>query len=209
MKNNLRNIFTYGVSLLLPIIAQTATADAPDNVYVRSIAYAGSGCPAGSVAENISPDLKAFTLLFDNYIAEVGPGIPAREKRKNCQINVDLAFPQGWSYTIFTVDYRGFMSLEARVTGLQKSSYYFQGSRATASLQSTFRGPTDEDYQVRDTLGLNALVWSPCGANRALNINTQIRVDNSRNRRGLGLATLDSIDGQLQQIYGIRWRRCS
>lgn len=208
MKNTLRNYLVCSASLLLPAIAQTALADTPDYVSVRSIAYAGSGCPAGSVAENISPDLQAFTLLFDNYIAEVGPGVSAREKRKNCQINIDLDFPQGWSYTIFTVDYRGYMSLENKVVGTQKSSYYFQGSRATASLQSVFRGPYDNDYQIRDTLGLSAVVWSPCGASRALNINTQVRVDNNRNRRGFGLATIDSIDGQLAHIYGIQWRRC-
>lgn len=208
MKPSLRKCLTAAVTLLMPMIAESAFADAPSYVRVRSINYAGSGCPAGSVAQNVSPDKQAFTLLFDSYIAEAGQGVSAREKRKNCQVNLDLDFPQGWSFTVFTVDYRGYVSLDNKVTGIQKSSYYFQGQGRTASLQTTMKGPYDNDYQIRDTLGLNAMVWSPCGASRSLNINTQVRVDNSRNRRGYGLMTLDSLDGQLQHIYGIKWKRC-
>jgi hypothetical protein len=70
------------------------------------------------------------------------------------------------------------------------------------------RGPLDQNYQIRDTLGLTALVWSPCGAQRALNINTEIRTENTANPSGHGLMTTDSIDGEVKLIYGIQWRRC-
>ena len=181
---------------------------APSYAKVRSITYAGSGCPAGTVAENLSGDLKAFTLLFDDYIAEAGQGISFREGRKNCQINVDLEFPSGWSYSVIDVDYRGYVSLDRRVKATQKSSYYFQGNRRTTHLQTNMYGPLDKDYQVSDKVGLDAQIWSPCGAVRSLNINTQVRVNNRRNRRGEGLITLDSLDGALTHVYGIQWRRC-
>jgi hypothetical protein len=193
---------------LAGVVATQANADAPAYVRVRKIAFAGSGCPAGTVAQNISPDRQAFTLLFDSYIAQVGPGVPFTEKRKNCQINVDLDFPNGWSYTLMTLDYRGYVALEAKVTGLQQSKYYFQGSAATATLRSPFKGPMDQDYQIRDTLGLSAVVWSPCGASRALNINSELRLDNSQAPGRQGLLTNDSIDGELKLIYGFRWNRC-
>lgn len=193
---------------LLVGLSVPAMADAPDYVLVRNIAYAGSGCPAGSVAQNIAPDLQAFTLLFDDYVAEVGPGVSFVQRRKNCQLNIDLDFPQGWSFSILTVDYRGYVALEQRVTGLQQSSYYFQGQVATARLNTPMVGPMDRDFQIRDTLGINAVVWSPCGASRALNINTEIRLSNSRNPLGFGVMTTDSIDGAVQLIYGFQWRRC-
>jgi hypothetical protein len=186
-----------------------AFADVPDYVKLRSIAFAGSGCPAGSVAGNVSQDLTAFTLLFDQYIAEVGPGVPFSEKRKNCQLNIDFDFPQGWSYSLLTLDYRGYVSLDPRVTGTQQSSYYFQGQFTTARLRTPMVGPIDQDYQIRDVLGLSSVVWSPCGATRSLNINSEIRLDNSRNRLGRGLMTTDSIDGNVKLIYGIQWRRCT
>lgn len=185
-----------------------ALADAPDYVRVRSIVYAGTGCPAGSVAENVSPDKTALTLLFDSYVAEVGPGVPLNQKRKNCSINIDLQFPQGWSFTVATFDYRGYTSLQRNVKGLQKSIYYFQGQGQQASLETPMRGPIDRDYQIRDTLGLVAEVWSPCGASRSLNIKSEVRLDNSAAPRASGLMTVDSIDSTFTTIYGLKWKRC-
>jgi hypothetical protein len=183
--------------------------DPPPWVRIRGLSWAGSGCPAGTVAENLAPDFRAFTLLFDAYVAEIGPGLPLSQSRRNCQILVDLDFPQGWSYSVFTVDYRGFADLEPGVSGVQQSAYYFQGEFRTARLQTTLNGPRVSDYQLRDSLGLGALVWSPCGAQRALNINSAVRVANHSGRpHARGMMTTDSIDGTVVHIYGLQWRRC-
>jgi hypothetical protein len=185
-------------------------ADPPDWVRIRSISWAGSGCPAGSVAENLAPDFQAFTLVFDSYVAEIGPQLPLSLSRRNCQILIDLDFPQGWSYSVFNVDYRGFINLEPGVWGVQQSAYYFQGEFRTARLHTTLYGPSVSDYQIRDSLGLDALVWAPCGAHRALNINSAARVVNgSGDLDARGLLTTDSIDGKVTHIYGLQWRRCS
>jgi hypothetical protein len=205
---SLKSILKVCAPLLALAVSSSAFAEAPPYVRVRNISYAGSGCPAGSVAGNTSPDRQAFTLLFDSYIAEVGPGIPLNQKRKNCQLNIDLDFPSGWSYTIFSVDYRGYVALERNVKGTQQSSYYFQGQGRTATLKTVMNGPIDQNYQIRDTLGLTATVWSPCGAQRALNINSQLILDNARAPRASGLLTTDSIDGELKLVYGIQWQRC-
>ena len=197
----------YLVPAFLFVTGSTAFAQSPNEVRIDSISYAGSGCPAGSVAENLSDDYRAFTLLFDSYFAELGPLVPRSDNRKNCRINVDLSFPQGWSFSIVELDYRGYVSLDRNVSAVQQSDYYFQGQRGSARLTSSFYGPEDRDYEFRDTLGVTASVWSPCGANRALNISTQVRLA-SRDRRASGLITLDSIDGQVTHIYGLRWRRC-
>lgn len=189
------------------ILSANAFADAPSYVSIKDIKYAGSGCPAGSVAKNVSPDRDAFTLLFDSYIAEVGPGVRASEKRKNCQINVTLDFPNGWTYTIAKIDYRGYASLEGGVTGVQKVSYYFQGDAKTGSLETLFRGPLDKDYHIRDTLGVASEVWSPCGAKRALNINSQIRLDQKK-KNAVGILTTDSVDVVVTTIYNLKWQRC-
>lgn len=198
-----------GAGLVLSMLAGSAFAadPHPEYVHVKKIAFAGTGCPAGSVAGNISSDAKAFTLLFDQFVAETGPGIPLAFARKNCALNVDLEFPNGWSYAILDVDYRGYVQLDAGATAEQKSSYYFQGDAKTATLTTTARGPLAKDYHIRDSLGLEALVWSPCYASRSLNINAQVRTAAS-NRNARGLITIDSIDGELTHVYGIRWRKC-
>ncbi len=206
MLSALKNLVKFGAPVAVMAFASVANAQAPSHVRIRSISYAGSGCPAGTVSQNVAPDLKAFTLLFDSYIAEVGPGIPLNQSRKNCQVAVDLDFPQGWSYSLMTVDYRGYAALDAGVRGEQSAAYYFQGQSATARLGTTFSGPTARDYQIRDTLGITALVWSPCGLSRALNMNTQVRLSAPAGRRGM--LTTDSIDGQITHVYGIQWQRC-
>jgi len=197
------------VAFLFILISSASTALAsPPWAYIRSMTHAGTGCPAGTVAENLALDRKAFTLIFDAFVAEGGPGVPFRDRRKNCHILIDLQFPQGWTYSIFTVDYRGYASLDREVRGIQQSSYYFQGQQLGPRFRTRLTGPYDGDYQRRDTLGISALAWSRCGMRRALNINAQVIVNNRYNRRGEGVMTLDSIDGQIRHIYGIMWKRC-
>ncbi|TWW08491.1 hypothetical protein E3A20_23810 [Planctomyces bekefii] len=203
------SILSQIAGLTLALVGGTAQAlELPSYVHLRSISHAGSGCAAGTVAENVSADGQAFTLLFDSYIAQIGPGVPLTEKRKNCQINLDLDFPQGWSFTIASIDYRGYGSLQRGVTGLQKATYYFQGDARQVSGQTTFSGPFDQDYQARDQIGLIAEVWSPCGATRALNINSQVRLDNTRSPRSSGILTVDSIDGSFVTVFNLKWKRC-
>lgn len=149
-----------------------------------------------------------FTLLFDSYIASTGPGTRITDTRKNCQLNVGMHIPQGWQYSIVTVDYRGYVNLEPRVRATQVSTYYFAGELLQASARSALVGPLEQNYVFRDNVGFDAVVWSPCGEQRNLNINTEIRVDNSQSRSSAGIITTDSIDGKIKQIYYLRWRRC-
>jgi Domain of unknown function (DUF4360) len=173
-------------------------------VRIRNISWAGSGCPAGAVAVGLAPDFSASTLSFNSFVAEIGPGVSPSSSRRNCQILVDLDFPQGWSYSLADVDCRGSANLDPGVSGVQESVYSFQGGSHTGRLQTTLNGPRVGDYQIRDTLGLEALVWSPCGDQRALNINSSVRLENhsgNPNARGMMSA--------VEHMYSLQWRRCS
>ncbi|KAI5790591.1 secreted protein [Peziza echinospora] len=181
----------------------------PAEVYIQSISYGGTGCPQGSVGTSLSNDRHTFTLIFDVYVATVGPGIAVAEGRKNCQINVNLHYPGGFQYSLFTADYRGFVELDAKVTGLQKATYYFAGSSAQASTETTFTGPISKDYLIHDEIPFSSTVWSPCGAVEALNINSQIRLDNTANKTANGYLTSDSIDGHVTFIVGVQWQACT
>src|SRR5690606_5732798 len=83
----------------------------PREVYVHSISYGGSGCPQGSVGSSFSNDRKSFTLIFDSFVAYSGAGVPITEARKNCQLNINLRLPNGFSYSVASFDYRGYVSL--------------------------------------------------------------------------------------------------
>lgn len=208
MTHFIKRVFSMVVIGMSFAAATPALADSPEYVRLRNITYNGTGCPRNTVAGNISQDRQAFTLLFSEYYAEVGPGVPFNQKRKNCQLLLDFDYPRGWSFSILTVDVRGYAALDRGVKATQQTSYYHQGEFKTATLKTVINGEYDANYQLRDVLPLEGQAWSPCSAQRAVNLNTQVILDNSRNSRGRGLITVDSIDTSTTLIYGVRWRRC-
>lgn len=185
--------------------ALLATSAYADSIAIRGITYAGSGCPAGSVHPNVSADRQAFSLIFDELVAEAGPGIPKTEGRKNCAITVDLRYPAGWSYALKRVDLAGTLALDEGTAGTQEVSAWFQGQAQTTKVRSDFHGPELRDYQISDEIGEDALAWSPCGTQRALNINTSVRV--SAEDDAHALMTLDGHEFPFGTFRFV-WRRC-
>jgi hypothetical protein len=193
-----------GIAAAVPTVQDSP----PNGVTINSINYGGSGCPQGTVSQFISDDRTTFTLIFDQYIANVGPGTNIADARKNCQINVDFHYPGGYQFSIYKQDYRGYVKLDNGVNGLQKSTFYFSGTENQVSTSTNFAGPMDKDYLITDTVPFDSTVWSPCGKDGALNINTQVRVDNSGRSGGQGQLTTDSIDGKVSFVFGMSWRKC-
>jgi hypothetical protein len=171
---------------------------------VNSISYGGTGCPQGSVGSSFSSNRQSFTEIFDQFIASTGPGVPVTEGRRNCQQNVNVRIPQGFSYSVSTFDYRGYVQLSAGMSAEQKSVYYFQGEVAQASAGSRFSGPVAKDYLARDTLGIVA--WMFCGRVVPVNINSQVRIIGPSSLPGQ--ITTDSIDGKIKHIFGFQYRQC-
>lgn len=183
----------------------------PKSVFIEGIDYAGSGCKAGSAAVSHADDFQTFTLSFDSYVANIGPGVPFTDKRKNCNLNVKLHYPPGFQYTLYTIDYTGFADLQKGINANQQSQYWFAGFNQKATLQTTFYGPLTKTYTFTDTLANEAWVWSPCGASTTLNINTQLLLT-STDPKSSGLITTDvtdiSVKTKQRYTYGINWRRC-
>ena len=113
------------------------------------INYNGSGCPIGTVAENVAPAKDAFTLTFSEYIAEAGPGFSPRDGRKNCQLTLTLKVPSGWQYSIGDFDYRGFVALDQGMRAQYRTSYYFQGDANTSNFNNDIWGEKFDDFSPR------------------------------------------------------------
>ncbi|KJK54882.1 DUF4360 domain-containing protein, partial [Saccharothrix sp. ST-888] len=130
--------------------------------------------------------------------------------RKNCQLNLDVHVPQGFTYAIAAADYRGFAHLEPGTTGTEKANYYFQGSPQTSSLSHEFKGRLDDSWQATDTVGVASLVYAPCGERRNFNINTELRVSagTSDPSRTTSFMTMDSTDGSINTTYHLAWKQC-
>ena len=112
------------------------TSPNASQVQITGMTYAGTGCPANSAAYALSADLTTMTVLMSQYVASIGTGVAITESRKNCQLNLQLHYPSGFQYSIFSADYRGYAYLDPGVTGQQQSTYYFSGQTAQVSLHS-------------------------------------------------------------------------
>ena len=178
----------------------------PSDVKINSIAYGGTGCPQGSVAAVFNQDRSQVTFLYDEFIASAGPKIPTPEARRFCQIAADIQVPQGWSFSLATVDYRGYADLPSGGVGSQTASYYFQSSTQETTFKSNIYGPTRKDYLFTDRVPVETVVWSECNASAALNLKTSVQV--SVPHGSSGMLTTDSADVKVKQVYGVQWRRC-
>jgi hypothetical protein len=168
--------------------------------------YGGTGCPAGTASVSVSPDNLSLSILFDQYVVEAG-GSKSFD-RKNCNIAIPVKVPQGYSVSVFAIDYRGFIGLPAGGRAQLAVNYFLAGDGAGIRTQKTFTGPVSSDYVKSDSLGLQAIVWSGCGASTNLRANTTMLVQ-SNSRRQQAMATVDSADVQAGLIYHLQWRRCN
>ncbi|ESK94238.1 secreted protein [Moniliophthora roreri MCA 2997] len=165
--------------------------------------------PTGRSTFSMGYQHTAVTITFSAFEASVGPDISITEGRKNCQVSLNVHVPQGFSFAIVDVDYRGFYQLDDKVKGFHDAVYYFQGQLVQSEATSTLVGPiAGKNYVYRDEFNLTPTIYSPCGEDTVLNINSQVRVDNTANRKGYGFITDDSIDASITQTFNFQWLQC-
>jgi hypothetical protein len=200
-----------GSALMGSSSASVVVTDPPDDkIVIDLVSVIGSGCPQGTTAVAVSPDNTAFTVTYSDYLAQVGVGAKPTDWRKNCQLNIIVHVPQGFTYAIASVDYRGFAALQPGSYVIQRAGYYFQGSPETHYTQNRFDGPKEDNWQKTDVTGLDALVYAPCGELRNFNINTELRVyaGSSDPKTTTSFFTIDSVDGELETTYHFAWKKC-
>ncbi|MGP3967671.1 DUF4360 domain-containing protein [Streptomyces sp. 6N223] len=182
----------------------------PDQMAIDLLTVNGSGCEPGTAAVAVNEDNTAFTVTYSDYLAMVGVGAGATDFRKNCQLNLAVKVPSGFTYAIASVDYRGYASLAEGATGIEKASYYFQGSEETDEWTHSFPGPMEDNWSVTDITDLESLVWAPCGEIRNFNINTELRVNagTSDTSSTTSFMTMDSTDGEIETTYHVAWKEC-
>lgn len=181
------------------------TGPDPKHVWVESVTATGDGCPLGPTGQTFSVDRSGFTLLFDQFTAAKGPGIPATAASKTCQVRLNLKVPQGWQYSIGTIDYRGNVSLPKKMKATHETTYYFDGDGDFASADTTFVGPASTDYLIRDTLPFSTVVWSACDQTRPLTITTQLSLKGGTE---LGQISTGTVDGKIRFVLGLHWKPC-
>jgi hypothetical protein len=190
----------------LALITSSLSAFAQDTIQLGNPAYGGNGCPSGTASATLSPDGSSLSIIFDQFVTEAGPAAGRTIDRKSCNIAVPVFVPNGLSISVIAVDYRGYVGLPAQSSARLTAEYFFAGSQGTR-FQQDFIGRTDQDYLFTNQMGVQAMVWSPCGADVNLRVNAAMMVRNTN--RGLdAVATVDSADINAGLIYRIQTRRC-
>jgi hypothetical protein len=197
---------------LSAVVAPTAAADSPpgDRITVDVVTVNGSGCPAGTSATAVAADNTAFTVTYSDFLAQVGVGAEPTDFRKYCQLNQRVNYPQGFTFGIAQADYRGFAHLEAGARGLERANYYFQGTSPTEVRSHSFSGPMSDDWQTTDRTDVASIVFAPCGEQRNLNVNTELRVyaGTSDPRKTTSFMSMDSTDGSVRTTFHFSWKKC-
>ncbi|GHG30771.1 MULTISPECIES: DUF4360 domain-containing protein [Amycolatopsis] len=201
-----------GAMILSTLVApfDSSVASAPSEKITLDIkTINGSGCPAGTAdaSADVAADNTSFTVHYRNFTAKAGGGASALEARKNCQINVLVHVPQGFTYAIAEAEYRGFAHIESGASALEQANYYFTGTAPTARVRHTFPGPFHGVWRASDVTDVAELVFAPCGESRNLNINAELRAD-AGSSSGSSFIEMDSEHASVDTIYHFAWKTC-
>ncbi|OJF93968.1 DUF4360 domain-containing protein [Pararhizobium antarcticum] len=112
-----------------------------------SPAQAADGCAPGTSSTVTSPDGNATSVLFDDF--SVGAGGTAGIARATTTCNLSIAVTQPKGYSVFAVDYRGFVTVENGQTATITSGK--PGEQKT--IRTNIDGATQEDFQTGEQIG--------------------------------------------------------
>jgi hypothetical protein len=191
---------------LLLAFALIGTSALADDIRLGQPAYGGNGCPAGTASAALSPDQKTLSILFDQYQVEAGRTSGRSLDRKSCNIAIPVHVPQGYSISLFKVDYRGFNSLPSGAHSRLNVNYFFAGQKGPVYTKDFF-GEQNQNYFLTNDIAAESTIWSPCGIDTNLRVNSDLMVQ-SNNYGQQALSTVDSTDIKAGLIYHVQWKRC-
>jgi len=186
-------------------IVSLSFADIPNDIRLGTPNYGGSGCPINSATVTLSPDAPSLSILFDTYITEAG-GTNARIARRTCNIAIPVHVPQGYSISIFSIDYRGFNSLPLGAYSRYTVEYFFAGARGPI-LERTFQGLLNSNYFIHHDFSAEALIWSRCGDSVILRASISMLVETNAALEP-AFATVDSVDVDAGITFHLQWKDC-
>jgi hypothetical protein len=179
----------------------------PNEVSIAKVTWAGTGCPPGSAIADLGEDATLLSISFSKYVAQVGKNTQPADARRNCNVRVTLHYPQGYTYTVATTDFRGHASIPGQCKGTLGASYFFSGQQQTAKAEQNFWPVQDRDYTVTTNVATQSLVWAKCGVTGPLfNINSFAQVEcNPKKEAYLGVDTQDT---KFNMKLHIQWKKC-
>ncbi|MEU4623423.1 DUF4360 domain-containing protein [Actinoplanes sp. NPDC023801] len=169
------NVLAAGSAFLASLVMSASAAPAPPpggKTTVKVVSALGSGCPAGSGGAKALPGKGSFTVAFPDFTASSGGD--ALERRKNCQLLLDVRVPRGYTYAVSRVTVHGSGKLGPAGRADLTTQLYFQGHSETDGLRHEINGPLNGKWQRDDRISPKARQFRPCGENRYLAVNVSL-----------------------------------
>ncbi len=190
------------IAIFITMLSSTAWPQ--DQITIDSVSHSGRGCPPGSVAVDFSEDKEAFTLIFSDFIATTDS---IEDQRKGCDISFIMNTPRNWGFSIYGIQFRGGAILEKDSRGYQDAAFIFDGNRTGRIGAMELEGEYFDSYERAIQVPLTDFKWFGCQERKVkLRIRTGIKVE--ADELSQALMTIDSIDGDSAQTFGLQWRRC-
>ena len=169
--------------------------------------FNGNGCDRYNTAVSLTPSGQGVSILFDEFIVSSGGDPNSRFDVKNCNISIPVHIPNGYSVSVFSVDYRGFAVVPRWGHVGFSANYYFAGQAGKAS-ERVFEYPFEDDFLIRHQVRDGKFVWSRCGKDTTLRADTHLRAKGN-NYGDETQAGVDSIDVTGAIEYHLKFRRCN
>lgn len=196
--------FVRAALLATAMTPAAAFADGPDpsQIVVEGLFYNGSGCAAGTVAANLSPDRQAVTLLFDSFDVATDA-----IRTKICTLNFRMRVPPRWSFALFSVDSRGYASATTNASGYHNLMYRLGGSPLRTLGTIELKGEYNGDYVRHAEIPVQSTQWSSC-LSTIQNVGITIQTGVRSGPGGTAMMTVDSLDSELRHQIGLKWKHC-
>jgi hypothetical protein len=196
---------TVAACAVLALAATGPVAHADPGVSVKTVSYAGPGCPVGSVAASLAADASNVNVAFDSLVAIAGEGIPIDENRKTCVTTITLQLPRNaMQFAVQQAEFRGYVDLDAKVTAQMKSTVYTPRTEPLDFL-GVWEGALTEDFQVTDAADKSVYSINE-GDTVSFELVTDVRADNSKNTKGQGFLANGTASKQTTVVLGLQWR---
>ncbi|MFZ3231087.1 MAG: DUF4360 domain-containing protein [Pseudobdellovibrio sp.] len=196
------------------VLALSSTVLA-QNVVIRGVRLAGSGCSEATSSATITPDGQVLSLLFDNYGIEIGQGSSnpqATTLQKQCRVLIDVDVPAGVQYALQQTDYRGFAAVPASAVATHRFTQIISNQPVPSLREATITGPTSGNYAVSVVQKPGRLIYSSCNQRtQTIELLSQLSVMYLQNTidRTMAMINLDSIDTGLSTKFKLSWRHCN
>jgi hypothetical protein len=176
--------------------------------------FSGNRCSANNSSVTLTPDKKALSILFSEFITQVGTEVGVLHARELCRVRIPIRIPRGVQVAIVKTDTRGFQSLPKGANSEISLTHHLSDQRSHRTIDRVphrqvynFAGPLEEDFVLGHHIE-SEYIWSACGTGVTLHLAIQSIL---RTESDLATTIIDTLDLQASEKtmdYHLLWRRC-